>query len=49
MIKEDCFAYRKEKEECNALNELDCKNEGKCKFYKTREQLKREQAKYILR
>lgn len=46
MIKIDCFSYKKEKEECNALNELNCDN---CKFYKTREQIKKEQEKYITR
>lgn len=42
-IKEDCFAYRDGK--CNALNKLYCKEE-KCKFYKTREQVKKEAKKY---
>ena len=46
MINTDCFSYKKEKEECNALNELNCDN---CKFYKTREQIKKEQEKYITR
>lgn len=44
MVKEDCFAYRKEKEECNALNELYCKNE-ECKFYKNREEIRKEYIK----
>lgn len=46
MVKTDCFAYNKEKEECNCLNKLYCINEN-CKFYKTREQIIKE--KYISR
>lgn len=40
----DCFAYSiKHKNRCNALNALVCAT-GQCKFYKTKEQLQREQA-----
>ena len=42
-IKEDCFAYNKKKIKCEALKELYCFYEGKCKFYKTKEQILREQ------
>lgn len=45
MVKTDCFGYIKEKEKCNALNELYCKKDI-CKFYKTREQFIKEQEKY---
>ena len=34
--REDCFAFDKEKRECNALDDLYCENE-KCKFYKKKE------------
>lgn len=44
MIETDCFAFDKEKFECTALTDLYCKDK-KCKFYKTREQLKEEQKK----
>lgn len=40
MIKEDCFAYKKDKAECNCLKELYCEKEN-CKFYKTRKELKK--------
>ena len=45
-VKTDCFAYEKgyflgtEYEICNALKTLYCRNE-KCKFYKNREEYKR--------
>lgn len=45
MIKEDCFAYERDKHECKCLNELYCENEN-CKFYKRKEEIKR---KYIVR
>lgn len=48
MIKEDCFAFRKEKQECNCLRELYC-NQEECRFYKSREKVKEEKEKYILR
>lgn len=41
----DCFGYKKEHwfdstyEECTVLRNLYCRN-GKCKFYKTREEFK---------
>ena len=42
-IKEDCFGYRDGK--CTALKNLYCSME-KCKFYKTKEQVKKEAKKY---
>ena len=33
-MKEDCIFF-KNKNACNALNELYCKKEGKCAFYKS--------------
>lgn len=36
-IKKDCFAYRKNEfgtEECDALTELYCAKEKRCRFYK---------------
>lgn len=43
MINYDCFAYLSPTERigCNALDKLYCKS-GKCKFYKTLEQLSKE-------
>lgn len=38
MIREDCFAYIKNKNKCNALHELYCAKCDKCSFFKTREQ-----------
>lgn len=32
-IKEDCFAYSKDRNRCNALKSLYCKD-GECGFYK---------------
>lgn len=43
-IKKDCFAFRVNgvgTMKCNALNDLYCKD-GKCGFYKTREQFQKE-------
>lgn len=37
-MKKDCFAFVS-KYKCNALISIDCKN---CRFYKTKEQLKKE-------
>lgn len=34
MTKTDCFAYRPCPERCSALNDLYCKYEPKCNFYK---------------
>lgn len=45
MVKEDCFAFNPLKWKCTALNGLYCEEEGKCSFYKTKEQLKEEQEK----
>lgn len=36
-IKKDCFAYIEEKNECNALTEIECE---KCPFYKNRNKIK---------
>ena len=44
MIQTDCFAFRKEKLECNALNNLYCKNE-ECRFYKNRDEYIKEKCK----
>jgi len=33
-IKTDCFAYDTEKQSCKALNQLYCKHESECRFYK---------------
>ena len=38
-IKDDCFAYDKDKQECKALNGLYCLTE-KCRFYKPKESVK---------
>lgn len=38
QIKEDCFAYNKEKNRCNALIDLFCRNE-KCRFYKKKNKM----------
>lgn len=38
MQKKDCFAY-KSKYKCNALITIDCTN---CRFYKTKEQWRKE-------
>lgn len=50
-VKTDCFAYKaKEKINCNkcdALNDLYCGFEEKCKFYKTKEEEKKERIKYM--
>lgn len=45
MVKLDCFAYDKDKIECKCLKELYCENE-KCRFYKSREQIRKENEKY---
>lgn len=37
-MKKDCFAFVS-KYKCNALISIDCKN---CRFYKTKQQLKKE-------
>lgn len=39
-MREDCFGYKKGK--CNILTELVCKNGGKCSFYKTKEQFRKD-------
>lgn len=36
-IKTDCFAYKKSIHNCNALNELYCRD-GECGFYRTSEE-----------
>lgn len=49
-VQKDCFGYRKESdtepEHCSALRELFCKNEERCGFYKTKEQVQREKEEY---
>ena len=40
MIKTDCFAFDKEKQECKCLKELYCDKEN-CKFYKSKEEIGR--------
>ena len=49
MVKKDCFAYipatTKKKEHCAALKKLYCAEEEYCRFYKTREQLRKEKEK----
>ena len=41
-VKRDCFCYNPLKRDCDALNELFCAKEEKCKFYKLREQAYRD-------
>ena len=41
----DCFAYDKNFNKCRALTELCCKKDY-CKFYKSKEQYKRENQKW---
>ena len=36
-MKEDCFAFKKDKDICKALNEVECKEGKSCPFYKTKE------------
>lgn len=36
-MKEDCFAFKKDKAICKALNEVECKEGKSCAFYKTKE------------
>ena len=45
-IKRDCFAYKEDNiyVGCNALDKLYCTNEN-CKFYKTKEQLEKDNIK----
>ena len=45
--KTDCFAYGCN--ECAVLNDLYCAKEGKCRFYKTREQHNEDQFKAKMR
>lgn len=40
-IKTDCFAYSK-RGHCIALKELYCKHDGRCSFYKTKEEHERQ-------
>lgn len=42
-VKEDCFAYSKAACTCKALNATYCAVEENCKFYKTKEQVQKEQ------
>lgn len=43
-INKDCFAYRTS-EYCSALNKMICKN-GKCSFYKSKQQHIEDREKY---
>lgn len=46
---ENCFAYPEIKMNdngCKALNTMDCKNKGKCKFYKSKEQYNKDKEIY---
>lgn len=45
--KTECFAY--ECGGCTALDDLYCAKEGKCRFFKTKEQHDEDQAKAITR
>lgn len=45
-VKVDCFAYSKKTGFCMALNDLYCKKEGRCAFYKTKEQHEADMEKY---
>lgn len=46
-VRKDCFAYKTEngKIKCIALREMEC-TKGQCKFYKSREQYRKEVKKY---
>lgn len=41
--KNDCFAYSKERRRCEALTYTYCTFEDTCAFYKTKEQVEKEE------
>ena len=45
LPKTNCFAYSSCGDGCVALTDLYCAKEGKCRFYKTREQHNEDQRK----
>jgi len=42
--KTDCFGYKMR--DCTVLDDLYCVKDGKCSFYKTKEQYKSDRLKY---
>lgn len=46
MDKKECFAYNEDWNECTALIDLYCEKEGKCSFFKTKEQIEEENKKF---
>lgn len=47
MVKPDCFAFRQEKRVifCDVLEDIYCKYQKSCRFYKTAQQYQKDQDK----
>jgi hypothetical protein len=45
MANRDCILFHQEKGECKGLKNLECKNGGKCGFYKSNKQYHRDGSK----